>query len=623
MCGIAGFVGSGSRNDIRAMTDALAHRGPDGAGAYEDPALPLHLGHTRLAIVDLAHGEQPMWDSAREVGVVFNGEIYNHVELRRELQRAGHAFATDHSDTEVLIHGWKEWGRDLPVRLNGMFAFAIWDRPRKRLFLARDRFGEKPLYWARSPDLFIFASELGALRAHSAFRAVIDPRAVAKFFGYGFIPAPMSLYRDCHKLPAGHWLEMQPETGVLQTGAYWRFRIEPAAQPPSEEEAAEHLQMLLRKAVELRLMSDVPLGVFLSGGIDSSAVAALASRKTRINTYSVGFAEKSYDETPYARMMARVIGSNHHEERLTMDEARDLAPHVLGRLDEPIADPSILPTFLLCRFTSRHVKVALSGDGGDELFAGYDTFAAIGPTHLYNRLVPQPMHRWLVRLAERIPQSSRNMSLDFKIRRALAGAAAQPAEWNPRWLGPLPPEDVEEVLQMPIAADDLYSEAIAAWQSSASDDPIDRTLEFYTRFYLQDDILPKVDRASMMNGLEARAVFLDTDIAEFVRKLPAGYKYRRGMRKILLKRSLAGILPDEILNRPKKGFGVPIKDWLADLPAAAPAKPVPMANFTAVSRRASEHLSGRTDHRLFLWAWCALQHHDMAQPRHMAGAGAS
>lgn len=612
MCGIAGFIGTGSPDDIRAMTDAIAHRGPDGDGFYCDPDSPVFLGHRRLAIVDLDHGQQPMWDGAGDVGIVFNGEIYNHAALRRELEACGHRFATSHSDTEVLIHGWKEWGRDLPARLNGMFAFAIWDRRRKLLFLARDRFGEKPLFWSRTGDLFMFASELGAFRAHPSFRAEIDTTAVAKLFGYGFIPSPGCIYRNCEKLVAGHWLEFHVQTDEVRRGAYWRFSIEPSPNPPSEAEAAEHLQMLLRQAVQARLMSDVPLGVFLSGGVDSSAVAALAAETTRINTFSVGFVEKSYDESPFARAMAQAVGSDHREELLTTDEARDLASHVLSRLDEPMADPSILPTFLLCRFTSRHVKVALSGDGGDELFAGYDTFAAIGPASLYNRLVPQPLHHGFVKLAEALPRSSRNMSLDFKIRRALAGAAAQPAEWNPRWLGPLSPEAVSEVLRIPMSADELYSEAIEAWDSSASDNPIDRTLEFYTRFYLQDGILTKVDRASMMNGLEARAVFLDAEIADFVRKLPAHYKYRRGMRKILLKRALDGTVPDEILNRKKKGFGVPIKDWLADLPAAATAAAAPTADFSSVSRRASDHLSGKADHRLFLWAWCVLQHHRMA-----------
>jgi asparagine synthase (glutamine-hydrolysing) len=623
MCGIAGFIGAGTLDDIRAMTDAVAHRGPDGEGQWKDPMLPVFLGHRRLAIVDLSHGDQPMWDKAGEVGVVFNGEIYNHVPLRAELERLGHQFMSDHSDTEVLVHGWKEWGRALPEKLNGMFAFAIWDRRSRQIFLARDRFGEKPLYVARAGALFLFASELSALRAHSGFKAEIDPLALAKYFAHCFIPAPNALYRGARKLPAGHWLELDVDSGREETGVYWRFSIEPDAAPPSEDEAAEELQGLLREATRIRLMSDVPLGVFLSGGVDSSAIAHFASEAQKISTFSVGFVEKSFDESAYARQMSARLGTDHHEQILTTDEARALAGEVLSRLDEPMADPSILPTYLLSRFTSRHVKVALSGDGGDELFAGYDTFAAIGPAGFYNRLVPGPLHRMLAGMVELMPKSSRNMSLDFKLRRALAGVSAPPSQWNPRWLGPLSPDVVGEVLNTSFSAEEIFSETIDAWQSAASPDPIDRTLEFYTRFYLQDDILTKVDRASMMNGLETRAVFLDPEIAEFVRKLPSDFKFRGGMRKRLLKRALAGLVPDSILHRPKKGFGIPIKDWLRDMPTAGPATAAPGANMALVTSMSRAHLAGQADHRLFLWAWCVLQHHALACPAAMAAPRAA
>jgi asparagine synthase (glutamine-hydrolysing) len=610
MCGIAGFIGGGDLADIRAMTDALHHRGPDAEGFYADPDVPLYLGHRRLAIIDLDHGAQPMWDRDGMNAVVFNGEIYNHVDLRRDLERLGHVFLTDHSDTEILIHGWKQWGRELAVRLNGMFAFAVWDRRQRVLFLARDRFGEKPLYWSLLNGVFVFGSELRALRAHSALRGVeYDQMALAKFFAYGFIPAPASLYKACRKLSAGHWLEYRPDNGRIVESAYWTFRIEPMERPPNMDDAAEQLLQLLRVAVRRRLMSDVPLGIFLSGGIDSSTIAALAAEDVKIDTFAIGFAEKSYNESEYARLVATVIGSRHHEEHLSIETARELIPHVLGRLDEPISDASILPTYLLSRFTRTHVKVALSGDGGDELFAGYDTFAALATASFYRSVVPAWVHRGLKQLVGHLPLSGRNMSLDFKLRRVLGGVGHGPEQWNPRWLAPLQPDEIADLLHTRVDPEEIYSEAIAVWRDSASPDLVNRTMEFYTRFYLQDDILTKVDRASMLNGLETRAVFLDPDVVEYARRLPARYKYRGGMRKRILKRAMAGLLPKQILSRPKKGFGIPVFDWLKSMPKPELIEAAPHANFDLVKRWDREHRTGRADHRLSLWSWHVLAWH--------------
>jgi asparagine synthase (glutamine-hydrolysing) len=622
MCGIAGFYGSGTVADIHAMAAALHHRGPDGYGFYSDPDVPLHLGHSRLAVIDLDHGAQPMWDRDGTIGIVFNGEIYNHGELRRELEILGHVFQTDHSDTEVLIYGWKQWGQALAGRLNGMFAFAIWDRRTRLLHLARDRFGEKPLYWSLRNGNFLFASELTAFRAHSAFQVTYDSGALAKLFAYGFIPAPAALYKDCQKLPAGHWLEYRFKDNRVEQGAYWTFRIEPASNPPDEEAAAEELQKLLREAVERRLVSDVPLGIFLSGGIDSSTIAALAAEVRDIQTFSVGFTEKSYDESQYARLVGHAIGSRHREEQLTMRTALDLMPEILARLDEPIADPSILPTFLLSRFTRRHVTVALSGDGGDELLAGYDTFAALGPARFYQALMPAAGHRTLAHLIQHLPLSSRNMSLDFKLRRALGGIGHAPEQWNPRWLAPVQPEELVDLLNMPVDPEAVYSEAIALWREAASADPMDRTMEFYVRLYLQNGILAKVDRASMMNSLETRAVFLDPAVVEFVRRLPARYKYRRGMRKRILKRAMRNRLPKRILARRKKGFGIPLQDWLKSMPDVGPVEPAPRANVEVVKRWEREHRAGAADHRLGLWTWRVLGFHAQASAGRLDSGGA-
>jgi len=609
MCGLAGFAGAGDQNDLAAMTRALAHRGPDGEGLYADPEAPLFLGHRRLAIIDIAGGTQPMWNEDDTVAVVFNGEIYNHQELRRTLAARGHRFRSDHSDTEVLVHGYEEWGDGLPARLNGMFAFAIWDRPRRLLFLARDRFGEKPLYWAMAGELFLFASELSALARHRDFVPAVDRLSLMKLLAHGFIPAPNAFWKGARKLPGGSWLRYRLADRKIETASYWRFAIEPREDMP-EAHAAEELGALLQRAVERRLMSDVPLGVFLSGGIDSSAVAAAAAALRgggSIDSFAIGFREPSFDESAPAQRVARHLGTRHHQEMLTMAAARDLVPEVLARLDEPMGDASLLPTYLLCGFARRRVTVALSGDGGDELFAGYDTFAALAPARLYRALVPPPAHRGLARLAELLPISGRNMSLDFRLRRALGGLGHGAELWHPLWLAPLAPAAIAELLQEKVELEELYSEALAVWRTSASPDLADRGMEFYARLYLPDDILAKVDRASMMHSLEARAAFLDNDLVDFVRRLPPRLKLKGRVRKYLLKRALAGSLPADILKRRKKGFGVPLRDWLRELPYPGDRDFGLGLDLAAVHRWDAEHRQGAADHRLFLWLWQVLQ----------------
>jgi len=612
MCGIAGFVGQGDRSVLLAMTNALAHRGPDGQALFVDDKWPVFLGHRRLAILDLAGGRQPMWNEDGQIGVVYNGEIYNHLELRRELERRGHVFRTDHSDTEVLVHGYEEWGKALPERLNGMFAFAILDRTRGRLFLARDRFGEKPLYFAQQPNLFAFASELSGLARHPGINTRPNLAALRKLFAYGYIPAPHALYEGCRKLPGGHRLSFDIATGALAVEPYWRFEIEPDEALGDRPEAAlvEELRHLLSQAVARRLIADVPLGIFLSGGIDSSTVLAFAAQTVpadRLKTFTIGFAEPSFDESAFAREVAGAIGSEHAERRLDLDMARTMMASVLGRLDEPMADPSILPTYLLSAFTREQVTVALSGDGGDELFAGYDPFRALAPARLYARLVPDGLHRGARRLADLLPLSGRNMSLDDKLRRLLTGLSHRPALWHPVWMAPVPPDLMPELLEAPVSVEELYSEAIEVWQSGEPGKAhLDRSLEFYTRFYLQDDILAKVDRAGMMASLESRAVFLDNDLVDFCRRLPHRFKLRGNRSKYLLKKAVAGLLPRSILMRPKKGFGIPLATWLRSLPPEG-FPSVPGIRDGVFERWSHEHRCGKADRRLALWAALSLK----------------
>jgi asparagine synthase (glutamine-hydrolysing) len=614
MCGIAGFVGPGSERDLQAMSDALIHRGPDGSGAYIDQSDRVFLAHRRLAVLDLQWGEQPMWNEDEQVCVVFNGEIYNHFELRGALVAKGHRFKSDHSDTEVLVHGYEEWGNALPSRLNGMFAFAIYDRPGQKLFLARDRFGKKPLYYSAKNGFFAFASELGALLKHPYVEKTLDERSLKKYFAYGFIPAPNALYRDIAKLPGGYWMTYDLSSGDVTKAQYWRFRIEPLEHIPAhaEESWGEELRALLSQAVKRRLISDVPLGVFLSGGIDSSAVLALTTNHVppeQTKTFSIGFVEESFDESAYAKRVAALFGSDHNHETLSLDKASELIPDVLSKLDEPMGDSSILPTYLLARFARKRVTVALGGDGGDELFAGYDPFKALRLAQWYRRVVPAWLHSSLRSLADLMPVSERNMSLDFKVRRALRGVSYPESAWNPVWLGPLEPSDLQDLFCEPVRTEDLFEDAISAWNDSGADNLTDKTLEFYTRFYLQDDILSKVDRASMMVALEVRAPFLDNDVVEFARRIPHQYKYRNGTTKYLLKHALERILPRDIIYRKKKGFGVPLARWLKDWqePPVSLRSPKPDPNW--VRRQWQEHRSGKADHRLFLWCWIVLQSH--------------
>lgn len=589
------------------MTASMIHRGPDDEGMWHDKENAVYLGHRRLSIIDIAGGAQPMWSHDGTLGVVFNGEIYNHLEIRKELQKKGHVFKTDHSDTEALLHGFREWGTDLPTHLNGMWAFAIYDRSQKILFLSRDRFGKKPLFYTLQNKTFAFASELTALIKHSSVETSVSLRSLKKYFAYGYIPAPSSLYANIHKLRGGHNLIFGLNDFSFKVWKYWDFVLEPFESIPKnpEETWGEQLRELLQRAVQRRLMSDVPLGVFLSGGIDSSSITAFAAQslgREKIKTFSIGFQEESFDESRYAQTAAELFETEHHLEMLSMERARDLLPEVIARLDEPMGDSSLLPTYLLCRETRKHVTVALSGDGGDELFAGYDPFHALRLAEAYNTLVPKPVHCGIRMAIARLPVSHRNISLDFKLKRTLRGLSYPKYLWNSVWLGPLEPSELDELFQEPTDIEDVYSEAIEYWESCPQNNLVDKTLQFYTKLYLQDDILVKADGASMMNSLEVRAPFLDIELVDFVRKIPYSWKYHNGQTKYILKKALEPVLPDHILYRSKKGFGVPMGKWIRDGSFAfdkCGCYRTLASRF--IMRKAEQHRQGRTDQRAFLW----------------------
>lgn len=604
MCGIAGFTGSGSLRVLEEMTRTLAHRGPDSENFRQDP--PVHLGFRRLAIIDLKGGRQPMTTPDGQFALIFNGEIYNHDELRRDLEAEGCRFSSDHSDTESLLYGYTRWGAAVLERLNGMFAFVVYDRQKKLLFGARDRFGKKPFYyWHRDRD-FVFASELSALLKHPGVPKSVSQRALMKYFAYGYIPAPHSVIQGVHKLPAGHCFRLNVESGELRVERYWEYVPEPEAVDP--EGAAHQLAEKLERAVRRRLISDVPLGVFLSGGIDSSAVAALARRTVaELKTFTVGFQESSFDESRFARDVASLLHTSHFEQTCSLEESKALLPQIIDRLDEPMGDSSLLPTFLLSRFAREHVTVCLAGDGGDELFCGYDPFKALERAEWYTRVVPKPLHFGVALLASRLPVSHRNLSFDFKVKRTLRGLAFPDRVWLPVWMGPLEPGEIAALFQEKIDLEDLYSEAIAAWESCRHLDRVTRTQQFFIKLYLQDCILTKVDRASMMNSLEARCPFLDLELVDLARRIPADLKFRQGETKWILKKALQGLLPDRILNRKKKGFGVPVGQWFLNgsLQQVSTGRLI-RARYRPryFECKLREHQARRADHRLYLWnAW--------------------
>ena len=616
MCGIAGFFGAGDADVLQRMMARIAHRGPDEAGTLIESNYGVHLGFQRLAILDIAGGKQPMTTSDGALTVVFNGQIYNCRELRAELTSLGAHFVTDRSDTEVLLHGWRQWGKELQHRLNGMWAFALYDRDKRQVFFSRDRFGKKPLFYFAGANGFAFASELTALRAYPSVPAAICDRALRKYFAYGYVPAPLTFLENVYKLPAGHSLTLDLPTLKHRIERYWQYQAEPIAYDARQDGALiEEFGVKLDAAVARRLVADVPVGCFLSGGIDSSIVTALAVHHAgheRIKAFSIGFEEASFDETRYARLVAQHVGANHQVEMLSIQRALDILPDLSARMDEPIADPSLLPTYLLCQYARRQVTVALGGDGADELLAGYDPFRALRYARWYEKLMPKPMHRGVSMAVARMPVSHRYMSLDFRLKRTLRGLNHPAHLWLPVWMAPLAPSELDELFRGPQNLEDVYSEAIEAWDRSISDDPIERAIAFYVRLYLQDDILVKVDRASMLHSLEVRAPFLDIELVDFLRRLPARMKLRGSTSKWILRRYAEPLLPHEILTRSKQGFALPVGGWLASGVLGTPDT-VQGARGEFWRRCLNEQREYRVDHRLYLWSEIALHNSQISQ----------
>ena len=616
MCGIAGFLNrdgeAADRELLARMTATLAHRGPDGEGEFREG--PVGLGHRRLSIIDVGGGTQPMGNEDGTVQVTFNGEIYNDPELRASLLSKGHAFRTG-CDTESLVHLYEEHGPGFARHLNGMFALAIWDAPRRRLVLARDRMGQKPLFYCETASGgLVFGSEPKALLAHPDVPKRLDPRGLARYLFYEYVPAPSSIWGGMKKLPPGHVLVR--EGGNSTVTRYWESPS-PSAEAPPFEEAASRFWDDFRGAVARHRRSDVPLGVFLSGGVDSSSVAAALAElepARNIRTFSIGFEDRSFDESDHARAVARHLGTDHRERTFSAEMVFELLPEVAGWLDEPFGDASILPTHLLSRFARGEVTVALGGDGADELLAGYPTFQAERASSMFRKL-PRAARSLARAAVGRLPVDPGNISLDFKLKQFLRGASEPSSLAHQRWLGSFSGQEIGQVLEDGGTFDVESEHLRRASLLDPGGDPLTRSLRLYQDTYLPDDILAKVDRASMACGLEVRAPFLDAGLVDTIQRLPSSYKYGRGITKRLLKGAAKGRLPPAILDRPKKGFGIPVARWLKgplsplmhSLLGPGRLRRQGLFRPDEVARRIGEHEAGARDHRKPLWTLLMFQ----------------
>jgi asparagine synthase (glutamine-hydrolysing) len=613
VCGISGLLaldGAGpvDADALDAMNATMLHRGPDSAGAVVDG--PVGLAARRLAIIDLEHGDQPLSNEDGTVTVVQNGEIYNHEALHAELEAAGHRLRT-RSDTEVLAHAYEQWGVGFVERLRGMFALALWDARERRIVLARDRFGIKPLFWAEAGGALAFASELKALRLAPGFRENVDPEALDAFLAFNSIPAPLTIYAGARKLPPGHVLVRG--RGANRIERFARPAPVPAADVRREDEAtlAAELRETLRDSVRAHLVSDVPVGVLLSGGVDSSVLCALAAQESSepVQTFSIGFQERSFDELDLARSVAERYRTDHHELILKPDAA-ELFPEIAAAFDEPFGDSSALPTFLVCRLASEHVKVAMSGEGGDELFGGYETYVA----DLMSARGLGRAARLARPLVELLPSSSRRVSLEYRAKRFVRAAHLPALERHHGWKEIFAPGVRAELMRGRRDGYDPLEVYRERYAETAAAEPLARLQDVDLGIYLVDDLLVKTDRMSMTHSLEARVPYLDTEVAGLAMALPTAAKVRGWAKKRLLRRAAAPLVPEAIVRGRKKGFSIPAAAWLRG-PLVPFAKEIlsptriarqRLLNPAAVTAVLDRHLSGREDLSRQLWGLLAL-----------------
>jgi asparagine synthase (glutamine-hydrolysing) len=623
MCGICGVVSfqpntPSERSTLLRMNASLRHRGPDDEGYYEDDQVSLAM--RRLSIIDWHTGQQPISNESGNVWVVYNGEIYNFQNVRAALEQRGHIFKTQ-TDTEVIVHAYEEYGNECVTRFNGMFAIALWDARQRRLLLARDRLGIKPLYYWLGANKLVFGSELKALTLHPDVPRQVDLAALDLFLTLEYIPAPRTIYEGVFKLLPGHLLVV--EKGKMKVTQYWDVPYQPIRQ--SEAECAEVLAGLIKESVRLRLISDVPLAAFLSGGIDSSTIVGFMSQSTheQVRTFSIGFDDDTYNELPYAEAVAKHFGTRHHAEVLKLDHT-NLTEQLVAHFDEPFADTSIFPTFLVSQLASREVKVVLSGDGGDELFAGYDTYLAEKLNRYYGRL-PRPLRQQVLpKFAKWLPPQPAKKGLINKTKRMIEGGALDPSLQHARWMVFLNSSEKDSLYQSDLRAtlcDDVTTDFFNGYFEKANCfDRLAQQQYVDLKTYLADDILTKVDRMSMAVSIEARVPLLDYRIVEFALNLPAHMKLNGTRTKAVLRHAVKDLVPQLVLERPKEGFSIPMKHWLCtslksmmlDLLSPAALQKQGYFDHQVVAAWIQEHLDGRVNHSHRLWSLMVFEmwHHN-------------
>ena len=620
MCGIAGFVDFKKRNteaDLQGMTSCLQHRGPDGQGIFfrgiKDAAIG--LGHRRLSIIDLSSAaNQPMhYDGLH---LIFNGEIYNYEEIRNALIAKGHQFIT-HSDTEVILHSWREWGQNAIHQWHGMFAIAMWDEKNDEFICIRDRAGVKPLHYYRNDGLFIFGSELKSFINHPYFIKEISRQAVASFLQYGCVSHPHTIYKDTYKLPPGHLLKLNLSTKQYQVIQYWNvydYYNKPKLNIGLRE-ATEETEKILQKAFQYRMVADVPVGVFLSGGYDSSCVTALLQKNSteKIKTFTIGTTDSRLNEAPYAKEIAQHLGTDHTEYYCTPQEALEIIPELPHYYDEPFADSSAIPTILVSRLAKKKVTVALSADAGDEIFAGYNRYDYISRYGKKISFIPKPVRKAAVAAmesisSEKIPylRNKQNFHSRYDKLKNLLGDPS-PSELLKNLSQVFTKKEIDSLFDEPVI--ELKTAHSNTELKSGYSDPLSYMMAIDYQTYMVDDILQKVDRATMSVSLEGREPFLDQDIIEWAAQIPSEYKYYKGQKKYILRQIVHQYIPKEIMERPKMGFGIPIENWLSnelknlvdEYLSEQNLKAHGLFNIEVVRKIVSDFLSGRKEKHLKVW----------------------
>ncbi|KKR75680.1 MAG: Asparagine synthetase [Parcubacteria group bacterium GW2011_GWE2_40_8] len=613
MCGIAGYVGKGNREDLENMISAIKHRGPDNDGVFL--VGNVGLAHARLSIIDLSEwGRQPMFNNDKTIGIVFNGEIYNFEELRNELVRIGYKFKSN-TDTEMIIYLYEKFGESCFEKLNGMFAIGLYDFRLRKLILARDKMGKKPLYWGIFGNTLIFGSELKAIMGHRVFKKELNLEAVNKYLTYEYVPTPHSIFKNIYKLEPASYLVYQNKE--IKKTKFWEIEFNDS--DISLDEAIARLDEKINESVRLRMVSDVPLGVFLSGGLDSSTIAYYAQKNSsrKIKTFSVSFEEKSFDESKYAQKVSDILGTEHHNQLLTANNLIETIS-TTDLIDEPIGDASIVPTYLLSKHARNYVIVALGGDGGDELFAGYPTFQAGVLADIYEKIPALVRKNFLEKIIHKIPETDNNFSLGFKLKTFVKGMSGDKNYRHHRWLGSFYKEEKEKLFKREIwneIGTKKYFEEIDYYlKNIKAEDCRNKMLGLYMRTYLMDGVLVKADRASMKNSMEVRSPFLDPNLVELANSLPFSFKLKGFTTKYILKKLMEDKLPGSIVYRKKKGFGIPLSRWLRNelkefcdgLLSEEKIKNQGLFNYDYIAKLKLEHFDENKDNRKKLWTLMAF-----------------